>query len=72
MAETLNALEDKLERIEAQLNAPETYGDPALFARLARERKALMPLLEAHRRVRRLEEDIAAAQDLELPASELA
>ena len=72
MAETLNALESKLERIEAQLNAPETYADPALFARLARERKTLTPLLEAHRRVRRLEEDIDAAQELELPAGELA
>ena len=71
MPETLNALEEKLERIEAQLNAPETYGNPALFARLARERKTLMPLLEAHRRVRRLEDDIAAAQELELPAGEL-
>ena len=71
MADSFKTLEDKLERIEAQLNAPETYADPALFARLARERKALMPLLEAHRCVRRLEEDIAAAQDLELPASEL-
>ena len=71
MPETLNALEEKLERIEAQLNAPETYGDPALFARLARERKTLMPLLEAHHRVRRLEDDIAAAQELELPAGEL-
>ncbi len=72
MSETLTALEDKLERIEAQLNAPETYADPALFSRLARERKALLPLLEAHRRVHSLEEDIAAAQELELPAEEVA
>ena len=72
MAETFKALEDKLERIEAQLSAPETYADPALFSRLARERKALTPLLEAHRGVRQLEEDLAAAQELGLPAPELA
>ena len=71
MPESLNALTDRLERIEAQLNAPETYADPALFARLARERKALTPAVEAHRLVRRLEEDIAAAQELGLPAGEL-
>ena len=71
MADTLKTLEDKFERIEAQLNAPETYADPALFARLARERKGLLPLLEAHRRVRALEEDVAAAQELELSAGEL-
>ena len=72
MAETLKTLEHKLALLEAQLNAPETYADPALFARLARERKALTPLLEAHRRVQTLEEDVAAAQELALPAEELA
>ena len=72
MPEAYTALTDKLERIEAQLNAPETYADPALFARLARERKSLTPVVEAFRRVRSLEADIAAAQELELPASELA
>ena len=72
MPDSYNVLEDKLERLEAQLNAPETYADPALFARLARERKAIVPLLEAHRRVRALEDDVAAAQELELSAGELA
>ncbi len=72
MAETLNALENKLERIEAQMNAPETYADPALFARLARERKALTPIVETGLRVKRLEDDLAAAQELGLPAAELA
>ena len=72
MPETLKTLEYRVERLEAQLNAPETYADPALFTRLARERKALLPLLEAHRRVHGLEEDLAAAQELELPAAEVA
>ena len=72
MQESLNNLELKLERLDAQMNAPETYADPALFARLARERKALLPVAEAQRLVRRLTEDAAAAQELELPATELA
>ncbi len=72
MSESLNTLENRLERIEAQLNAPETYADPALFARLAQERKELLPLIEAHRRVRQKEEDLAAAQELELSAAEIA
>ena len=63
MPDSLKAIEEKLERLEAQMNAPETYADPALFARLARERKALLPAVEASRRVQRLEADITAARD---------
>jgi peptide chain release factor 1 len=72
MPENYTALADKLERLEAQMNAPETYADPALFARLARECKALTPLVEAYRRVARVEADIAAAQELDFSAAELA
>ena len=71
MSETLHTLEEQMSLIEAQLNAPETYADPALFARLLRRRKELTPLLEAHRAVKRLEDDIAAGQELGLPAAEL-
>ena len=71
MPESLSTMEETLERLDAQMNAPETYADPALFARLARERKALLPVVEAYRRVRRLEEDIAAAQELNFSAAEL-
>ena len=72
MPDSLKAIEEKLERLEAQMNAPETYADPALFARLARERKALLPAVEASRRVQRLEADIAAAQELDFSPEELA
>jgi len=72
MPETYTALADKLERLEAQMNAPETYADPALFARLARERKTLMPVVEAYRRVEQLEKDLDAAQELGFSAAELA
>ncbi len=72
MPDSLKAIEEKLERLEAQMNAPETYADPALFARLARERKALLPAVEASRRVQRLEADITAAQELDFSPEELA
>lgn len=63
---------DKLERIAAQLAAPETYGDAALCARLLREQKTLTPLAEALRRCEALEGDLAAAEELGLPAAERA
>ena len=72
MPDSLKAIEEKLERLDAQMNAPETYADPALFARLARERKALLPAVEASRRVQRLEADITAAQELDFAPEELA
>ena len=59
MSETLHTLEEQMSLIEAQLNA------------LLRRRKELTPLLEAHRAVKRLEDDIAAGQELGLPATEL-
>ena len=50
MADALAALKDRYALLRAQLDAPETYADPALCARLNRERKALEPLLAAYER----------------------
>ena len=72
MPESYKSLLEQIERIEAQMNAPETYADPALFTRLARERKALEPAAAAYRRAAELEADIAAAQELGLSAGEIA
>ncbi|MBE6998092.1 MAG: peptide chain release factor 1 [Ruminococcaceae bacterium] len=72
MPESYKSLLEQIERIEAQMNAPETYADPALFARLARERKALEPAAAAYRRAAELEADIAAAQELGFSAGEIA
>ena len=63
---------DKLESIAAQLAAPETYGDPALCARLLREQKTLTALADALRRCLSLDGDLAAAEELGLPAAERA
>ena len=79
MLEKLRDIENRYEAITAQLNAPETYADHALFVRLTREQKELSPLMEAYRRYARFCADAAAAKELlsdpelrELARSELA
>ena len=72
MLEKLRAGAQKYEQLTAQLNAPETYDDPALTAQLLREQKALAPLAEAVRHYDSLQSDLAAAQELELSSDEVA
>jgi len=50
MLDKLRAIEAKYSQIEARLEAPETYGDPALAARLNKEQAELAPLVETFRR----------------------
>lgn len=50
MADAVAALRDRYALLRAQLDAPETYADPALCARLNRELKALESLLSAYQR----------------------
>ena len=52
MLEKLAAIEAKYSQIEARLNAPETYGDPAAVAQLNREQAELQPLVETYRTYR--------------------
>jgi peptide chain release factor 1 len=61
----------KYEQLTAQLAAPETYGDPALSAKLLREQKSLEPLAAAYRRYASLQDDLRAAEELQLPSEEL-
>lgn len=70
MLEQVKHVLARYEQLTAQLNAPETYGDPALSARLLREQKQLSPLAEAYRRYGQLQEDLAAAQELGLTPAE--
>ncbi len=49
MLDKLAAIEARYSQIEAQLNASETYADPALAARLSREQTELRPLVETYR-----------------------
>ncbi len=49
MLEQLSAIEARYSQIEAQLNASETYADPALAARLNQEHNELQPLVDTFR-----------------------
>lgn len=71
MLEKLRAAAARYEQLTAQLNAPETYGDPSLYGALVREKKSLEPLAEAVQRYDTLQKDLSAARELELPEEEL-
>ena len=51
MDEKLSQIEEKYERLTAQMNAPEIYSDAAKYAALAKEQKELEPVVEAWREV---------------------
>ena len=71
MQEKLRAVAEKYEQLTAQLNAPETYADPAAFARLAKEQRALAPLAAAIRSHESLQRDLAAGKELGLSEEDL-
>ena len=71
MQQTIERVLTAWEQLAARLAAPETYGDPALSARLLREQKAMEPLAAACRRCVSLEQDLAAARELGLSGEEL-
>ena len=52
MLDKLAAVEAKYSQIEARLAAPETYGDPALVAKLNKEQAELQPLVDTYRTYR--------------------
>ena len=72
MLDGLKSVMEKSEQLAAQLDAPETYADPVLYARLIREQKALEPLVLACRRYETLQDDLNAARELELGPAEVA
>lgn len=64
MDEKLTQIEEKFERLTAQMNAPEIYSDAAKYAALAREQKSLADVVNAWREVRRLKAAAAEARAL--------
>ncbi len=50
MFDKLRAIEEKYVSLEARMQQPEVYTDPALYAKLAREQKEITPVVEAYRR----------------------
>ncbi len=64
MLDKLRAIEQHYAELEARLNAPETYADPALVARVNKEQRELQPVVEAYRAYIRRGEDLSAAEGL--------
>ena len=61
MDEKLTQIEDKYEKLTAQMNDPEVYGDAQRYAALAREQRELSAVVEAWRNVKRLKTDMDEA-----------
>ncbi len=64
MQAKLSALELRFSNLEAQLGAGETYGDPALVAKLNKEQRELEPVVTAYRQYLRRRQDLADAEAL--------
>ena len=64
MLDKLRSLELHYEDLVARLNAPETYGDPALVAKLNKEQSELEPLVETYRHYMRRQRDMEDARAL--------
>ncbi len=64
LEDKLNALENQYAELEARLAAPETYGDPALVARLNKEQRELEPVVTAYRAYQKRRRDLSDAQEL--------
>ena len=64
MLTKLSAIEAKYSQIEARLNAPETYGDPAEVTRLNQEQTELQPLIETYRRYQSVKQEKEQAEEL--------
>jgi peptide chain release factor 1 len=64
MLDRLQGIALRFEEIEGQLSAPETYGDPALVARLNREQRELTPITEAYHSYRQRQRDLEEAKDM--------
>lgn len=64
MLEKLAEIEEKFEELGRRMQEPEVYGDPALYARLAREQKEITPVVEAYRKLTKLRGDASGALEL--------
>ena len=64
MQDKLKALDLRFANIEAQLGAGETYGDPALVAKLNKEQRELEPVVTAWRAYCKARQDLAGAEAL--------
>lgn len=64
MLEKLREIEEKYTSLEARMQSPEVYSDPALYAKLAKEQKEITPVVEAYRRYMKCKADADGALEL--------
>jgi len=64
MTEKLKELESRLDEIQARLALPEVYGDPAQLAKLSKEQKELLPVVEAIKARRAAEDGLGQAREM--------
>ncbi|MEG0777704.1 MAG: peptide chain release factor 1 [Oscillospiraceae bacterium] len=64
MLKKLKEIEEKYVDIENRMATPEVYSDVALYAKLAKDQKELMPLVETYRRYRKFEDTAIEAREL--------
>ena len=64
MLERLKAIQRQYEELRGRLELPETYSDPALYARVEREARELQPVAEAFAAYERAAADMDAAREL--------
>lgn len=64
MLEKVALLEEKFIALEEQLANPELYNDPVAAAKLLKEQKELMPIIEAYRTYRKAERDMMDAREM--------
>lgn len=64
MFEKLNLLRNQYLELCRRMEEPETYSDPAAFARCERQSRELAPIVEAYNAYEQAEADILSAQEL--------
>ena len=64
MLDKLRILKNQYEQLQRRMEEPETYSDPALYARCEREARELAPIVGAYGEYERAEEDMRAALEL--------
>ena len=64
MLDKLRILKNQYEQLQRRMEEPETYSDPALYARCERVTRELAPIVGAYCEYERAEEDMRAALEL--------
>lgn len=64
MFDRLKTVKNQYEQLLRRMEEPETYSDPALYARCEREARELQPVAEAYDAYEKAGSDMAAAQEL--------